>query len=199
MQFYGAGETSFVTLAEPHHDPASVGVAFPGVDIDIRNANSDGIGELWVRSPYLFSEYALGQSSDTCWQDDWLTIGELGKIDSLGQLFLSGRKSRVFTVADKTIYPEDIETYLNGHTEILASVVFPIKDTLRGARIYVALCSDQIDDVNLKRILSVLKERGLIVERWRSYGTGQWPMLVSGKPDYQALLATASEDAWQKL
>ena len=199
MQFYGAGETSFVTLAEPHHDPASVGVAFPGVDIDIRNANSDGIGELWVRSPYLFSEYALGQSSDTCWQDDWLTIGELGKIDSLGQLFLSGRKSRVFTVADKTIYPEDIEDYLNGHTEILASAVFPIKDTLRGARIYVALCSDQTDDENLKRILSVLKERGLIVERWRSYGTGQWPMLVSGKPDYQALLATASEDAWQKL
>ncbi|MGB1443894.1 MAG: AMP-binding protein, partial [Paracoccaceae bacterium] len=116
LQFYGAAETSFITLAEPYHDAASVGVAFPGVEIDIRNINSDGIGEVWVKSPFVFSGYAQGHTPDTQWQDGWLTIGELGKIDDAGQLFLSGRKSRVFTVADKTIYPEEIEQYLNAQT-----------------------------------------------------------------------------------
>ena len=199
LQFYGAAETSFITLAEPHHDAASVGVAFPGVEIDIRHNDGDGIGDVWVKSPYVFSGYALGHAPDTHWQDGWLTIGELGKIDDAGQLFLSGRKSRVFTVADKTIYPEDIEQYLNAQTEMIASAVFPVDDPLRGARIYVALCSDQTDGDRMQGMLGDLKERGVIVDRWRIYGSDDWPMLMSGKPNYQTLRATASEDAWQKL
>ena len=199
LQFYGAAETSFITLAEPYHDAASVGVAFPGVEIDIRNINSDGIGEVWVKSPFVFSGYAQGHTPDTQWQDGWLTIGELGKIDDAGQLFLSGRKSRVFTVADKTIYPEDIEQYLNAQTEVIASAVFSVDDPLRGARIYVALCSDQTDGDRLLRMLGELKERGVMVDRFRAYGSDDWPMLISGKPNFQTLRATATEDAWQKL
>ena len=199
LQFYGAAETSFITLAEPHHDAASVGIAFPGVEIDIRNIDSDGIGDVWVKSPYVFLGYAQGHAPDTYWQDGWLTIGELGKIDGAGQLFLSGRKSRVFTVADKTIFPEDIEQYLNAQTEVIASAVFSVDDPLRGARIYVALCSDQTDCNPMHRIFSDLKERGVMVDRGRVYGLDEWPMLMSGKPNYQTLRATASEDAWQKL
>ena len=199
LQFYGAAETSFITLAEPHHDAVSVGIAFPGVEIDIRNIDGDGIGDVWVKSPYVFLGYAQGHAPDTHWQDGWLTIGELGKIDGAGQLFLSGRKSRVFTVADKTIYPEDIEQYLNAQTEVIASAVIPVDDPLRGARIYVALCSDQTDDDRMQGMLGELKDRGIIVDRWRIFGSDDWPMLMSGKPNYQTLRATASEDAWQKL
>ena len=199
LQFYGAAETSFITLAEPHHDAASVGIAFPRVEIDIRNIDSDGIGDVWVKSPYVFLEYAHGHAPDTHWQDGWLTIGELGKIDDAGQLFLSGRKSRVFTVSDKTIFPEDIEQYLNAKPEVIASAVFPVDDPLRGARIYVALCSDQTDGDHPQRILGDLKERGVIVDRWRLYGLDEWPMLVSGKPNYQEIVSTALEGAWQKL
>ena len=199
LQFYGAAETSFITLAEPHHDVASVGIAFPGVEIEIRNIVSDGIGDVWVKSPYVFLGYAQGHAPDTHWQDDWLTIGELGKMDDAGQLFLTGRKSRVFTVADKTIYPEDIEQYLNAQTEVIASAAFPVDDPLRGARIYVALCSEKTDDDRMQGMLGELKDRGVKVDRWRIYGSDDWPMLMSGKPNYQTLRATVSEDAWQKL
>jgi hypothetical protein len=48
-------------------------------------------------------------------------------------------------------------------------------------------------------MLGDLKERGVMVDRWRIYGSDDWPMLMSGKPNYQTLQATASEDAWQKL
>ena len=105
----------------------------------------------------------------------------------------------MFTVADKTIYPEDIEQYLNAQTEVIASAVFPVVDPLRGARIYVALCSDQTDDDRMQGMLGELKDRGVMVDRWRIYGSDDWPMLMSGKPNYQTLQATASEDAWQKL
>ena len=51
-EFYGAAETSFITLADADTPEGSVGRAYPGVELDIRQ------GEVWVKSPYLFNGYA---------------------------------------------------------------------------------------------------------------------------------------------
>jgi long-chain acyl-CoA synthetase len=52
-EFYGAAETSFITLADETTPEASVGRPYPGVDLHL-----DPTGEVWVRSPYLFLGYA---------------------------------------------------------------------------------------------------------------------------------------------
>ena len=52
-EFYGAAETSFITLADDTTPGASVGRPYPGVDLHL-----DPSGEVWVKSPYLFLGYA---------------------------------------------------------------------------------------------------------------------------------------------
>ena len=52
-EFYGAAETSFITLADETTPDASVGRPFPGVEIAL-----DDSGAIWVKSPYLFQSYA---------------------------------------------------------------------------------------------------------------------------------------------
>jgi long-chain acyl-CoA synthetase len=52
-EFYGAAETSFVTLADETTPEPSVGRPYPGVDLHL-----DPSGEVWVKSPYLFLGYA---------------------------------------------------------------------------------------------------------------------------------------------
>ena len=52
-EFYGAAETSFITLADETTPETSVGRPYPGVDLQL-----DPTGEVWVRSPYLFLGYA---------------------------------------------------------------------------------------------------------------------------------------------
>ena len=52
-EFYGAAETSFITLADETTPEASVGRPYPGVEIA-----PDPTGEVWVKSPYLFLGYA---------------------------------------------------------------------------------------------------------------------------------------------
>ena len=52
-EFYGAAETSFITLADETTPEASVGRPYPGVQITLGPT-----GEVWVRSPYLFLGYA---------------------------------------------------------------------------------------------------------------------------------------------
>ncbi len=100
-EFYGAAETSFITMADDATPDGSVGRAFPGVEIDLRS------GVIWVRSPYLFAGYA-GSSGGATWDAGWLSVGEMGRLVS-GYLFLSGRAGRMVTIADQNVFPEEIE------------------------------------------------------------------------------------------
>ena len=115
VSFYGAAETSFVSLTDGDTPDGSVGRAYPNVEISVRDdtglpVSPGTTGEIWVRSPYLFDGYcdttASGKSAD-----GFISVGEVGRLDSNGYLFVIGRKSRMFTVADQNIFPEDIERW----------------------------------------------------------------------------------------
>lgn len=183
--FYGASETSFVTLSDAGTPETSVGKAYPNVEIQIRDANAvTEIGEIWVRSPYLFDRYALGQSQDTVWDGDWLSVGEMGHQDSEGYFYLSGRKGRMFTVADQNIFPEDVEAGLKDHPSITDAVVIPCQDAIRGNRIVAFVQSAPIHDLR-SWCLAHMNPRAVPSE-FRYISAEDWPRLPSGKSDIKA-------------
>jgi long-chain acyl-CoA synthetase len=94
----------------------TVGKPLPGMDVRIINPDSEGIGEVAVRSKTLMSHYLDDpeMTAETI-VNGWLVPGDLGRIDSAGHLQLFGRKKNmIVTEEGKNIYPEDIETYFEG-------------------------------------------------------------------------------------
>jgi long-chain acyl-CoA synthetase len=90
----------------------TVGKPLPGMEVRIVNPDSDGIGELSVRSKTVMSGY-LNEPELTAETivDGWLVTGDLGRFDSTGHLQLFGRKKNmIVTEEGKNIYPEDIES-----------------------------------------------------------------------------------------
>jgi long-chain acyl-CoA synthetase len=90
----------------------TVGKPLPGIELRILNPDSDGIGEVAIRSKTVMSCY-LNEPELTAETivDGWLMTGDLGKIDTKGHLQLFGRKKNmIVTEEGKNIYPEDIET-----------------------------------------------------------------------------------------
>jgi long-chain acyl-CoA synthetase len=90
----------------------TVGKPLPGIEVRIFNHDSDGVGEVGVRSKTVMSGY-LGDPELTAETivDGWLMTGDLGKLDPTGHLQLFGRKKNmIVTEEGKNIYPEDIET-----------------------------------------------------------------------------------------
>jgi long-chain acyl-CoA synthetase len=90
----------------------TVGKPLPGMEVRIVNPDSDGIGEVSVRSKTVMSGY-LNEPELTAETivDGWLMTGDLGCFDSTGHLQLFGRKKNmIVTEEGKNIYPEDIET-----------------------------------------------------------------------------------------
>lgn len=202
-EFYGAAETSFITLADETTPEASVGRPYPGVDLHL-----DPSGEVWVRSPYLFLGYAppphhathaelpsprLGEGEEggppaTRWRDGWLSVGEIGSLKD-GHLYLKGRAGRMVTVADQNVFPEEIETLLLSLPGVTRAAVLPIPDPKRGHILIAILQGDPAQEsailTTLRQRLGPLKSpRSLI---WRD----DWPTLASGKTDLTALEAAS--------
>lgn len=137
-EFYGAAETSFITISDPSTPLGSVGQPYTSVRIKVLDTDENKVkagsgGEIWIKSPYLFSHYAEGVKQYTRWRNGWLSIGEIGKLDTKGNLYLTGRKSRAFKIADQKIYPDEIEVALCRHPDIVMALVTDFPDKMRGA------------------------------------------------------------------
>ncbi len=91
--------------------PDTVGRPVRGMEIRILNPDAEGIGEVAVRSKTIMSHYldAPEMTAETI-VDGWLITGDLGRIESTGDLQLFGRKKNmIVTEEGKNIYPEDVE------------------------------------------------------------------------------------------
>ncbi|MBO0662893.1 AMP-binding protein [Jiella sp. MQZ9-1] len=198
--FYGAAETSFMTLCDRACPVGSVGKPYPGCEIRIETATGGkarvgDIGTVWVASPYLFDDYAVGASAATRWEGRWLTVGELGWFDEAGNLSLAGRADRAFNVADSVVHPEALEALLLAQPGIVEAAVMDMPDARRG-RIPVGFVAGQLDDGAIAAAKAACQavfgsgaapRRIVIVEIW--------PRLASGKTDYDALRTLASAAA----
>ena len=148
FEFYGASETSFITLANEQTPIGSVGQPYPEVELEIRDslgAQTHGVGEIWVKSPYLFEGYGIASSEashsdtampdtyrDTVWRNGFLSVGEMGFLDNDGNLFLKGRKSRMVTVADQNVFLEDVEAVIQIEGQVRLCAVLARPDDQRG-------------------------------------------------------------------
>jgi long-chain acyl-CoA synthetase len=94
----------------------TVGKPLPGTEVRILNPDTEGTGEVAVKSRGVLSHY-LDQPELTAQTivDGWLLTGDLGRFDTHGHLQLFGRKKNmIVTEGGKNIYPEDIEATFYG-------------------------------------------------------------------------------------
>ncbi len=180
-QFYGAAETSFVTMSDAETPPGSVGRAYPGVEIRIQD------GEVFARSPYLFQGYADGQHA--AWADGFFSVGEMGELDANGYLTIHGRKDRAVTIADQTVHPEAIEAPIAAGFDGLTCVALPKLDGLRGQQMVLVTEGEQDPALAQRMRETIRSEFGAIATPGEVIFLPSLPMLPSGKVDVPALNA----------
>lgn len=79
-EFYGAAETSFITISDPSTPPGLVGQPYTSVPTKVLDTAENKVkagtsGEIWIKSPSLFSRYTGGVKQHTRWRNGWLSIG----------------------------------------------------------------------------------------------------------------------------
>ena len=159
----------------------TVGKPLPGMEVRILHPDSEGIGEIAVRSKTVMSGYLDDpELTGETIVDGWLLTGDLGRFDSTGHLQLFGRKKNmIVTEEGKNIYPEDIETVFESlpvkeFCVFAANYVWPERSMI-GERLVLVLglhpgqeLTEQLrDDISARnsRLLNYKRVHGVVLFR----------------------------------
>ncbi len=131
---YGITECSPLVSVnrEFYYNFSSVGVVCPDCEVKIDNPNEEGEGEILVKGPIVMMGYYKNpeKTKEVLSDDGWFSTGDYGRYDAKAErLYITGRKKNLIVLKNgKNIYPEEIEDYLTGRTEIEEVIVSAIKD-----------------------------------------------------------------------
>ncbi|MFA5045885.1 MAG: AMP-binding protein [Paludibacter sp.] len=107
--------------------PKSAGKLLDTMEAKILNADAQsGVGEICVRGENVMQGYFKNpEATDLILdKDGWLHTGDLGTIDSDGNIFIRGRnKSMILSGSGQNVYPEEIEAKLNNMPYVMESLV----------------------------------------------------------------------------
>jgi long-chain acyl-CoA synthetase len=140
-EFYGSTEGQF-TVCPPalwEEKPGTVGQARPG-----RRLSVDDDAVIWSEVPD-FARFEYWRDPDktmAAWRDDAFTVGDIGRIDPDGCLFLDGRRDDLIISGGVNVYPAEVEGVLAGVRGIGEVAVFGAPDERWGQRVCAAVVPD---------------------------------------------------------
>jgi acyl-CoA synthetase (AMP-forming)/AMP-acid ligase II len=130
---YGSTEVGWVTIARPsdiRERPRSVGKPVPGIEVavlrDGKRQPPGEIGELYIKSDIAFEGYTSGESKDVI--DGYMSIGDLGRLDEDGYLYIEGRADDMVVVGGENVYPVEIEGIIEGVAGVREVAVIGVPD-----------------------------------------------------------------------
>lgn len=148
-EFYGSTEGQFTACvgSEWEHRPGTLGRARSG-----RRIFTEG-PTIWCQTPQ-YSRFEYWQDpakSAAAWQDlpggeIAFTVGDLGRIDDQGYLFLDGRREDLIISGGMNVYPAQVEAALATIPGVVDSAVFGIPDERWGQLVCAAIVGNVTDE-----------------------------------------------------
>ena len=178
----------------------TVGMPLPGVFMKVVDPDTgaelgpDAPGLLLVKGPNVMKGY-LGDESLTraAIRDGYYVTGDIAKIDEDGFVRLTDRLSRFSKVGGEMVPHIKVEESLQDALGVLdqAFVVAAVPDDKRGERLVVLYKGDLDVDALLKKVLESGLPKLWIPEKAAFHKVEEFPLLGSGKVDFQKLKAEA--------
>ncbi len=141
-EFYGSTEGQFTACRseEWQQRPGTVGRARPG-----RTMTVDPDGTLWCVVPDFarFTYYGAPDKTAEAWRDTpdgpAFTVGDLGRIDDDGYVFLDGRRVDLVISGGVNVYPREVEQVLEECPGVTEVAVYGVPDPAWGQRVCAAV------------------------------------------------------------
>ena len=150
LEFYGSTEGQFTmcTSAEWLEHPGSVGRARTGRTLRIDRPDADGIGTIWASAPSFarFEYWNDPEKTASAWRGDAFTVGDLGRLDDDGYLFIEGRREDLIISGGVNVYPAEVERILLEHPDVAEAAVFGVPDDQFGQRVCAAVTGGATPD-----------------------------------------------------
>ena len=180
-EFYGSTEGQFTACRseEWREHPGTVGRTRPGREILL-----DDDGTVWCTVPghARFTYWEAPDKTAAAWRDTErgpaFTVGDLGRLDEDGYLYLDGRREDLVISGGVNVYPVEVENTLRAAEGVVDVAVFGVDDPAWGQRV----CAAVVGDVDHETLRTLARERLAPPKRPKDYvSVGSLPMTATGK------------------
>ena len=144
FNFYSSSEGGGISLLRPEHPDSvslSVGKVVFGAEVEIiddqhRPVVAGTVGAIRYRGGSVAESYYRNlEESATAFRDGWYYPGDLGRFDTDGFLYLTGRSKDMIIRGGVNIYPAEIEQTLATHPAVAEAAVVAWPSQERGEEI----------------------------------------------------------------
>jgi bile acid-coenzyme A ligase len=154
-------------------------------------------GEVWLRSSRTTPAYRYVGAEARVRPGGWESLGDMGRLDEDGYLYLGDRAQDMILVGGSNVYPAEIESALNEHPAVQSCAVIGLPDDERGNRVHAIVEADA-SAVSGDELIAFTAERLVAYKRPRTIEFVNSPLRDdAGKMRRSELrrLRVASDDA----
>jgi long-chain acyl-CoA synthetase len=180
-EFYGSTEGQFTACRSEEwlERPGTVGRARPG-----RSLSVDDDGTIWCTVPEhaRFTYWGDPEKTAGAWRETPVgpafSVGDLGRLDADGYLYLDGRREDLVISGGVNVYPVEVEHVLAEHPGVHQVAVFGVPDEAWGQR----LCAAVVGDADPEELRALAAERLSPPKRPKDYFVlDELPHTATGK------------------
>ena len=141
-EFYGSTEGQFTACRSEEwlERPGTVGRARPG---RVLSTGEDGLVWCVVPEHARFTYYRAPEKTAAAWRETpagpAFTVGDLGRLDEEGYLYLDGRREDLVISGGVNVYPLEVEQVLREHPGVVDVAVYGVPDAEWGQRVCAAV------------------------------------------------------------
>lgn len=150
----------------------SVGRVAPGT---VMITDDDGVelpvgemGEVWMRSPRETPTYTYVGASARTRDGGWESLGDMGKLDADGYLYLGDRAADMILSGGANIYPAEIESAIQEHPRVKSCAVIGLPDDDKGNVVHAIVEASELE-VTESELKQFLGERLVVYKIPRTF------------------------------
>jgi long-chain acyl-CoA synthetase len=201
---YGQSEAGPILTYQSENAPrkqGSVGKPLPRTGVEIVDPVSGQgplpngqTGEIRARGPQLMQGY-LNRAAETAeaLREGWLYTGDIGHLDSDGDLFIDDRKKDMVIVGGYNVYPREVDEVLMAHPTVRQAATIGVTDAYRGEVLWSFVMTIEGMDLSAEMLLAHCRA-SLVKYKWpvRFEFVQAIPLTSVGKIDKTALRQLAA-------
>jgi long-chain acyl-CoA synthetase len=164
---YGLTEVTGVSTSS-YNTPenwASIGMAIPGQEVEIMDDDNRILpygekGEICTKGDAVMIGYLnKPEATAETIKDGWLHTGDMGYMDEIGHVYISGRKKEMLNRGGENIYPREIEIPLEKHPKIAAVGVIGAPDPALGERVRACIILKEKGSMTAEEVVDYLRDK----------------------------------------
>lgn len=178
VEGYGPTECSPVVSVNPPRGggkPGTVGLALPGVEVQIWSDAGEPlgpgqVGEIVVRGDTVMPAYwNRPEETRLAIRDGHFLTGDLGMLDADGYLTIVDRKKDLILVGGLNVYPSEVEQVLGSHPDVQEVVVVDAPDPVKGESVHAFVVRRPASNVDARALGAFARERLAAYKRPRAF------------------------------